>query len=154
MLTFAAPTSSDLATARTRNETTWSRYLDAYVRLRFAEAAKQFTPDGRIVFAQPVPGMPAAVAGRDSLLATWHSFGAAVHELRCEDVRFRQTDDLDVAFVEYRLRVRLRRGGVQEHRLLVRATFAGEQITELVEHYEGDAHERLLAAVRAAARLV
>jgi hypothetical protein len=59
-------------------------------------------------------------------------------------VRFHQTDDPDVAFMEERIVADLRDGGSYENRLVIRATFSGGLIAELFEHYGEGAHAAML----------
>ena len=72
------------------------------------------------------------------------AFGAAATSIAVHDVRFHQTDDPDVAFVEERMVADLRDGGRYENRLVIRATFRDGLIAELFEYYGEGAHAAML----------
>ena len=60
------------------------------------------------------------------------------------DVRFHQTDDADVAFVEERMLAGFVDGGRYENRLVLRVTFREGLIAEVFECYGERRHEELL----------
>ena len=136
-------TTADLP-PRTRNHARWRTAAECLYEGRLEEFLEHWTEDGRYEVAYPVGDLPAAVQGRDALRALFAGFGAAATAIAVHDVRFHQTDDPDVAFVEERMVAELADGGRYENRLAIRVTFRDGAIAEMFEYYGEAAHERLL----------
>jgi ketosteroid isomerase-like protein len=137
-------TSTPDAPARDRNLARWRTAAELLYAGRLEAFLDQWTEDGRYEVAYPVGDFPAAVQGRDALRALFAGFGAAVTAIAVHDVRFHQTDDPDVAFVEERMVADLVDGGRYENRLAIRVTFREGRIGEMLEYYGETAHERML----------
>jgi ketosteroid isomerase-like protein len=133
-----------LISPRQRNEAVWNQAAAALYAGRIDEYAAYWQPDGRYEVAYPIGGMPAALEGRDAIEQLFRAFGAAATSIAVHDVRFHQTDDPDVAFVEERMVAELRDGSRYENRLAIRATFRDGLIAELFEYYGERAHTDML----------
>jgi ketosteroid isomerase-like protein len=148
-------TSSDSAAtidaARTRNEETWRASALALYTGDLEAFLGYWTPDARYEVAYPVAGLPTSVEGRDQLGEMFGAFGAAARSIEVHDVQLHQTDNPDVIFVEERMVVELQNGQRYENRLAIRVTFKGSQIHRMFEYFGQAAHERLAAAMTAAA---
>ena len=66
-------------------------------------------------------------------------------------MRFHQTADPDVAFVEERMTADLHDGGTYENDLCLRVTFREGRIAEIFEYYGERAHAALIERITAAA---
>ncbi len=106
-----------------------------------------WTDDARYEVAYPVDGMPAVVQGEDDLRAVFTGLGALATSIAVHDVRFHQTVDPDLAFVEERMVAELADGGRYENRLAIRVRFRDGRIAEMFEYYGERAHEALVARV-------
>jgi ketosteroid isomerase-like protein len=137
-------TTTTIPGARQRNQAAWRRSAAALYAGRMDEFLADWHHDAAYEVAYPVDGAPARVQGHDALLALFSRFTAAAERIRVEDVRFHQTDDPDVAFVEERMRVDLRDGWRYENRLVLRVTFREGRIAEIVEYYGERVHAELL----------
>ncbi|HET6690002.1 MAG TPA: nuclear transport factor 2 family protein, partial [Miltoncostaeaceae bacterium] len=135
---------SSIVVPTTANEAVWHASGAALYRGDIDTFLGYWQPDGRYEVAYPVGDFPAAVQGRDALRALFAGFGAAVTAIAVHDVRFHQTDDPDVAFVEERMVADLVDGGRYENRLAIRVTFREGRIGEMLEYYGETAHERML----------
>jgi ketosteroid isomerase-like protein len=91
------------------------------------------------------------VEGRDALRQLFGTFAAAAAKIGVLDVRFHQTDDPAVAFVEERMVADLHGGGRYENTLVIRVTFRGELIQEIFEYYGQVAHQALARGLGAGA---
>jgi ketosteroid isomerase-like protein len=131
-------------TARERNEAVWNQAAAALYAGRIDEYVAYWQPDGRYEVAYPIGDMPAAVHGHEAIEQLFRAFGAAATSIAVHDVRFHQTDNPDVAFVEERMVAELRDGGRYENRLVIRATFRDGLIAELFEYYGERAHADML----------
>jgi ketosteroid isomerase-like protein len=131
-------------TARERNLAVWNQAAAALYAGRIDEYTAYWQPDGRYEVAYPIGDMPAAVEGREAIEHLFRAFGAAAASIAVHDVRFHQTEDPDVAFVEERMVAELRDGGRYENRLAIRATFRDGLIAEVFEYYGEGAHANLL----------
>ena len=134
----------DLSVARARNEATWRAAAVALYAGDIEEFLAHWTAEPRYSVAYPVVGIPPSVEGRDQFRALFGGFGAAATSIEVHDVRFHQTDDPDVAFVEERMVADLADGGRYENRLVIRATFRDGLIAELFEYYGEGAHAAML----------
>jgi ketosteroid isomerase-like protein len=133
--------------ARERNEATWNQAAEAMHAGRIDEYIAFWTHDGRYEVAYPVEGMPAAVEGHEQLTQLFTGFLSAAEKIEVHDVRFHQTDDPDVAFIEERMVVDLVGGGRYENRFAIRATFRDGLIRELFEYYGYREHEALIQSL-------
>lgn len=141
----ATPSSSlDLAAARERNEAVWRQSATLLYAGRIEEFLAFWHEDARYEVAYPIDGFPAVVEGRAALGQLFAGFAAAAASIRVEDVRFHQTDDPQVAFVEERMVAELVDGGHYENRLAIRVTFRDGLIAAMHEYYGQRAHEELL----------
>ena len=101
----------------------------------------------RYTVAYPVAGFPATIEGREQFIGLFGAFGAAAERIDVHDVRFHQTTDPDVAFVEERMVADLKDGSRYENVLAIRVTFEGGRIRELLEYYGEVAHTDLIRRV-------
>ena len=108
-------------------------------------------PDGRYEVAYPIAPFPPAVTGHRELGMLFSTFGVHAREIRVDGVRFHQTADPDVAFVEERMTADLHDGGTYENDLCLRVTFREGRIAEIFEYYGERAHAALIERITAAA---
>ncbi len=140
---------TDLATARARNEATWRAAALALYAGDIEEFLTHWTAHPTYSVAYPVEGLPSAVAGREEFRALFGGFGAATTHIEVQDVRFHQSDDPDVAFVEERMVADLATGGRYENVLAIRVTFRDGLIADMYEYYGQVAHQALVQSLRA-----
>jgi ketosteroid isomerase-like protein len=131
-------------TALERNQAVWNQAAAALYAGHIDEYLAYWQPDGRYEVAYPIGDMPSAVEGHAALEQLFRAFAAAANSIAVHDVRFHQTDDPDVAFVEERMVAELSDGDRYENRLVIRATFRDGLIAELFEYYGERAHTELL----------
>ena len=143
--TLSSPVTTDLGTARRRNEESWRESSRLLYSGRIDEFLTFWTPDARYEVAYPVAGMPALLEGHDALRAVFGAFGAAATAIEVQDVTFHQTDDPEVAIVEERMIAALVDGGRYDNRMIIRVTFRDGLIAEMFEYYGQRAHEDLLS---------
>jgi ketosteroid isomerase-like protein len=129
---------------RTRNEEAWRRSGELLYARRIDEFVQTWCPDGRYEAALPVPGLPAVISGRADLHAAFTGLVSAVQSIAVHDVRFTQTEDPDVCFVEERMHAVLADGGSYDNRLCIRVRFRDGLIAEMIEFYGQFAHADLL----------
>lgn len=155
MTTTEIPTSTDeaaaadLTTARARNESTWRAAAIALYTGDIEGYLRLWTTDCRYAVAYPVEGIPAVVEGQEAFAQLFGGFAAAAERISVHDVRFHQTDDPDVAFVEERMVADLHGGGRYENTLAIRATFRDGLLREIYEYYGQVAHQALAAGLGA-----
>jgi ketosteroid isomerase-like protein len=137
----------DLVAAGERNHATWKASAALLYAGRIEEFLGYWREDARYEVAYPIAGMPAVVEGREALGELFAGFGAAAERIAVHDVRFHQTTDPDVAFVEERMVADLVGGGRYENRLVIRVTFRDGLIAEMLEHYGERRHEELLRSL-------
>jgi ketosteroid isomerase-like protein len=130
--------------ARVRNQRVWTESAELLYAGRIDEFLGLWSEDARYEVAYPIADFPAAIEGREALGALFAGFGAAASSIAVHDVRFHQTDDPDVAFVEERMVAELRDGGRYENRLVLRVSFRDGLIAEVLEYYGEAAHQDLL----------
>ena len=136
--------------ARERNERAWHASGALLYSGRIDEFLSYWQPDGRFEAAYPVAGFPAVVEDREALAAVFGGLSALATSIEVHDVRFHQTADPDVAFVEERMVADLVGGGRYENRLVIRVTFRDGLIAELYEYFGQLAHAELAAYAAAA----
>jgi ketosteroid isomerase-like protein len=135
--------STDLSTARARNESAWRASAIALYAGDIEEFLSYWTPTPRYRVAYPVEGFPAVVEGRDQFRALFGGFAAAAERIEVHDVHFHQTDDPTVAIVEERMTADLRNGQRYENMLIIRVTFRDGLIDDMFEYYGQTAHQDL-----------
>jgi ketosteroid isomerase-like protein len=138
-----AMTTTTIST-RERNEAVWTQSAKLLYTGRLDEFLAYWQHDARYEVAYPIEGFPAVVEGRAALGELFAAFTAATERITVHDVRFHQTDDPDVAFVEERMTAELVGGGSYENDLVIRVTFRDGLIAELYEYYGERAHEDML----------
>jgi ketosteroid isomerase-like protein len=131
-------------TTRERNEAVWKQSSALLYDKRLDEFLAYWHEDARYEVAYPVEGFPPVVEGRAALGELFAGFTAAAERIQVDDVRFHQTDDPNVAFVEERMTADLVDGGSYENSLVIRVTFRDGLIAEMHEYYGQRAHEELL----------
>jgi ketosteroid isomerase-like protein len=146
--TLSAP---DLAATAERNQEIWRTCAKLLYAGRIEEFLGYWREDARYEVAYPIAGMPAVVEGREALGAVFAGFGAAAERIEAHDVRFHQTIDPDVAFVQERMVADLVGGGRYENLLVIRVTFRDGLIADMLEYYGERRHEELLRTLGFAA---
>lgn len=131
-------------TTRERNEAVWNQSSALLYDKRLDEFLAYWHEDARYEVAYPVEGFPPVVEGRAALGELFAGFTAAAERIQVDDVRFHQTDDPNVAFVEEQMTANLVDGGSYENSLVIRVTFRDGLIAEMHEYYGQRAHEDLL----------
>jgi ketosteroid isomerase-like protein len=134
-----------LVPVRARNESVWRESALALYAGDVAGFLDSWVEVPRYSVAYPVEGVPAAVEGRDAFLQLFGGFAAAARSIGVEHVRFHQTDDPDVAFVEERMVAELRDGSHYANTLVLRVTFEDRRIRDIHEYYGEVAHRDLIA---------
>jgi ketosteroid isomerase-like protein len=133
----------DLMAVRARNESTWRASAVALYAGDIEEFLRHWTDGARYAVAFPVDGLPAVVEGKEAFRALFGGFAAAAERIAVTDVRFHQTEDPDVAFVEERMEADLHSGARYENTLAIRVTFRDGLIHEIFEYYGQQAHQDL-----------
>jgi ketosteroid isomerase-like protein len=136
---------TDLASVRARNESTWRSSAVALYSGDIPAFLDHWVEVPRYSVAYPVEGVPQSVEGREAFTALFGGFGAAAKTIGVQDVRFHQTDDSEVAFVEERMVADLHDGSTYENRLVMRVTFQDGKIRDIHEYYGEVAHRALIA---------
>ena len=135
----------------TTNEAVWHASGVALYAGDLDAFLTHWQPDGRYEVAYPVAGVPPVVEGHAALRELFTGFGMLAASIRVDDVRFHQTTDPDVAFVEEHMTAELHDGSTYANDLCLRVTFRDGRIAEIFEYYGQRAHEELVerfAAVR------
>jgi ketosteroid isomerase-like protein len=145
------PAPTEIAVARERNEAVWRQASALLYAKRVGEFLAYWHEDGRYEVAYPVAGFPAVVEGRAALGELFAGFAAVAERIEVADVRFHQTDDPEVAFVEELMVAELVGGGRYENRLAIRVSFRDGLIAAMHEYYGQHAHEQLLRRLGASA---
>lgn len=140
-----------IAQARTRNEHTWTLTSECFYAKRFAESMALWTEDARFEVAYPVEGVPPVLEGRENLVALFEGVGSGVERLWATDLRFHQTDDPDVAIVEYGLHATLVGGAAYDTQIISRVTFRDGMVAAVREYYDHAAQVQLFRDLAAAA---
>lgn len=104
-------------------------------------------PDGRYEVAYPIAPFPPVVTGHGELRMLFSAFGAHASEIRVDGVRFHETADPDVAFVEEHMTAELHDGSTYANDLCLRVTFRDGRIAEIFEYYGERAHAALIERV-------
>jgi ketosteroid isomerase-like protein len=129
--------------APTANEAAWHASGAALYAGDIDAFLTHWAPDGRYEVAYPVTGLPPVVAGHAALRELFAGFTALTASIRVDDVRFHQTADPDVAFVEEHMTAELHDGGRYDNDLCLRVTFRHGRIASVLEYYGQSAHEQL-----------
>jgi ketosteroid isomerase-like protein len=131
-------------TTRERNEAVWKQSSALLYDKRLEEFLAYWHENARYEVAYPIEGFPPVVEGRAALGELFAAFTAATERIEVHNVRFHQTDDPNVAFVEERMTADLVDGGRYENSLVIRVTFRNGLIAGMHEYYGQRAHEDLL----------
>ena len=118
------------------NAELWDRAASLFYEKRYEDSVACYAPGARFQTMYALPGVPPVVEGRDALLQTFLGFGAIVESIGATDLVFHQTEDPDVAIVEFRQHARLVDGSDYENRLVARLRFGDGLIAEHVEYYD------------------
>ncbi len=137
-MTTTAPT---IATA---NEAVWRESAAHLYAGRIEQFLGFWTEDARYEVAYPIAPFPAVVEGREALGQVFGGFASIATRIAVRDVRFHQTADPDVAFVEETMEADLVAGGSYENRMALRVTFRDGLIAEVFEYYGEGAHADML----------
>ena len=138
--TLQTPTSTDISAARARNESTWRA---SAVALYDGDIERFLRTGPRRPLRRRLPrrGLPVRGGGAGPFRQLFGGFASADESIGVVDVRFHQTDDPDVVFVEERMVARLHGGGSYQNTLAIRVTFRGDLIQEILEYYGQLAHQ-------------
>jgi ketosteroid isomerase-like protein len=136
---------SNATTITTTNEAAWHASGAALYAGDIDTFLTHWQPDGRYEVAYPVAGIPPVVEGHGALRELFTGFGMLAASIRVDDVRFHQTADPDIAFVEEHMTAELHDGGRYENDLCLRVSFRDGRIAEIFEYYGQRAHEELVA---------
>ena len=143
-MTTLTPSPTTDTNAQSQNEQLWHRASAFLYEARVDEYLDCWHESGRYEVAYPIGEFPASVSGKPAIGELFAGFGAAAESISVEGVRFHQTTDPDVAFVEETMTAELRGGGTYVNRLAMRVTFRDGLIAEVFEYYGEQAHEGLL----------
>ena len=146
------PTTTDLAAARTRNESTWRASAIALYAGDIEGFLAHWTSAPRYSVAYPVDGFPAIIEGRDNFRMLFGRITAAAERIEVTDVRLHQSDDPDVVIVEEHMTAVLHDGSRYENDLVIRVTFQDGLIHDMFEYYGQVAHQKLADTVLAGAQ--
>jgi ketosteroid isomerase-like protein len=139
----------DIAAARERNEAIWNEASALLFAKRIDEFVAFWQEDARYEVAYPIPGMPAVLEGREMLAEALTGLLSAAERVDVHDIRFHQTDDPNVAFVEERWDVDLTGGARYENTVVIRVTFRDGLIAAILEYYGERAHTELIQRLTA-----
>jgi ketosteroid isomerase-like protein len=131
-------------TARERNLAVWQRTSSLYYAKRVEESLAWWHDEARWEGAYPLAGLPSVVEGRAALTRMFAGLIAAAERIEVDDVRFHQTEDPDVAFIEEHMVIDLTDGGRYENRIVMRVTFRDGLIAEMLEYADPRPTEELL----------
>lgn len=131
----------------TANEAVWDASGAALYAGDIDAFLTHWQPDGRYEVAYPVAGLPPVVAGHTALRELFAGLTSLAASIRVDDVRFHQTADPDVAFVEEHMTAELHDGGGYENDLCLRVTFRDGRIASIFEYYGQHAHAELVHRV-------
>ena len=104
-------------------------------------------PDGSYEVAYPVAGLPPVVAGHEALRAVFAGFASMAAWIAVDDVRFHQTTDPAVAFVQERMTAELHDGSRYENEMCLAVTFRDGKLASIYEYYGQHAHADLARRV-------
>ena len=139
----------DLTSRTARNESTFRASAVALYAGDIEEFLAHWAVDARYEVAYPVEGLPPVVEGHDAFRQVFGGLTGATERIEVHDVRFHQTADPDVAFVEERMVADLHGGGRYENILVLRVTFRDGLIREIYEYYGEVAHRELVSSLGA-----
>lgn len=144
-------TTTELAAARARNESTWRASAIALYTGDIEGFLAHWSPEPRYAVAYPVEGFPSVVEGRDQFRMLFGGFAAAAQRIDVTDVHIHQTDDPDVVIVEEHMTADLHDGSRYENDLVIRVTFRDGLLHDMFEYYGQVAHQQLADRLLAAA---
>jgi ketosteroid isomerase-like protein len=131
----------------TTNDATWRASSAALYAGDIETLLTYWQPDGRYEVAYPIAGLPPVVAGNEQLRAVFSGFASLARWIAVADVRFHQTADPEVAFVEEHMSAELHDGSRYENDLCLRVTFRDGKIASIFEYYGERAHADLARRV-------
>ena len=143
-MTTLTPDPAIDTTATSENELLWQRAAILLYEKRVDEYLDCWHEDARYEVAYPIGEFPPVVAGKAAIGEMFAGFGSAAESISVDGVRFHETADPNVAFVEEEMTAELHGGGTYENRLIMRVTFRDGLIAEILEYYGERAHEDLL----------
>ncbi|HET7822824.1 MAG TPA: nuclear transport factor 2 family protein [Ornithinibacter sp.] len=150
MTSTTAP-AHELASVRARNESTWRASAVALYDGDIDAFLSYWSSEPRYSVAYPVDGFPPVVVGHEQFRALFGGLAAAAERIEVTNVRFHQTDDPDVVFVEEHMTADLHGGGHYENDLVIRVTFRDGLIDDMFEYYGQVAHQNLAKTLMAPA---
>jgi ketosteroid isomerase-like protein len=136
---------TDPASTRARNESTWRSSAVALYAGDLAGFLDHWVEVPRYAVAYPIEGVPQSVEGREAFLDLFGGFAAMAESIGVQDVRFHQTENPEVAFVEERMVAELHDGSRYENLIVMRVTFEDGRIRDIFEYYGEVAHRDLIA---------
>jgi ketosteroid isomerase-like protein len=128
----------------------WHRYATAFMARDFERWGDLWAEDGRYVIAFPLPGTPAALEGRATIVDAMRTMLDRTGPMRFVDASVHETREAGVFFVEYRLQVDAVGGATFENRVCARVTVHEGEITELLEYYDPGAYQRFVRGLNLA----
>ncbi|GAA3521537.1 hypothetical protein GCM10022234_16800 [Aeromicrobium panaciterrae] len=144
---------TDLATARARNEAVWRASAIALYSGDIDGFLSYWSPEPRYRVAYPVEGIPAFIKGAEQFRAIFGGFASAAAQIGVTGVTFHQTDNPDVVIVEEHMVADLHDGSRYENDLIIRVTFRDGLIHDMLEYYGQVAHQQLAARLMGAAEV-
>jgi ketosteroid isomerase-like protein len=133
------------------NQELWERMSSLYYDKRVEEALALWTEDARYEAVYPVDGLPAVVEGRPALIEMFSGLVAVAERIEVQDVRFHETSDPNVVFIEERMVIDVVDGSRYENRVVMRITFRDGLIAEMVEYADPRENETFLERLGQAA---
>ena len=128
----------------------WHRYADAFMRRDFERWGELWAADGRYVVAFPLPGMPASLEGRDTIVSVMQGMTDRVGAMRMADPVVHETREPGVFFVEYRIEVDVPGGETYRNACCARVTVHEGEVAEVLEYYDPGAYSRFVRSLNLA----
>jgi uncharacterized protein len=137
-------TPTDLGAVAEQNRRLYAANSAAFEALDIEASLALWDPDGVYSTAYEIEGFPSEIRGHDELRAVLGGFLAACASLEQRDVRFHQTTDPEVFFVEWEWHAVLHDGSAHSNRYAARARVRDGRFAEFHEYYGQLAHLALL----------
>ncbi len=125
----------------------WQRYADTFMARDLERWGDLWHADGRYVVAFPLPGMPASLDGRDTIVAVMRGMLDRIGAMRFTDAVVHETTTPGVFFVEYLLHVDVPNAPTYRNRVCARIHVDEGQVTEVLEYYDPAAYQRFIAGL-------
>lgn len=125
----------------------WHRYADAFMARDFERWGELWAEDGRYVVAFPLPGMPASLDGRGTIVAVMRGMTERTGTMRMADARVHETREPGIFFAEYHLEVDVPGGATYRNRVCARVTVRDGEITEVLDYYDPGAYQRFVQSL-------